>query len=194
VPAVKPILLSLLLFVPALLLGASDPDQHDSGTTSMPHQKITTCLWFQNDAEEALRFYTSIFKDAKVVSESRWGEGGPAPKGSLMAATFQLAGQEFMVLNGRPDFDFNESVSLMVSCQTQAEIDEYWQKLSAGSGEAGRCGWLKDRFGVSWQIVPSVLGKLLSDPDPAKAKRVGAALMQMSKLDIARLQQAYDGR
>jgi predicted 3-demethylubiquinone-9 3-methyltransferase (glyoxalase superfamily) len=155
-------------------------------------QKIVTFLWFDQNAEEAVRFYTSVFKNSKVLDESRWGDGGPAPKGSLMTARFQLEGQDFMAMNGGSHVKFTEAISLLVSCETQAEVDELWEKLGAG-GE-GQCGWIKDKFGVSWQIVPAVLGKLMTDKDPAKVKRVMAALMQMKKLDIARLEQAAEGR
>jgi predicted 3-demethylubiquinone-9 3-methyltransferase (glyoxalase superfamily) len=156
-------------------------------------QKLTTCLWFENQAEEALRFYLSVFKGSKLLSESRWGEGGMAPKGTLMTARLQIDGQELMVLNGNPAFRFTEATSLVVSCESQKEIDELWEKLGAG-GEPGRCGWLKDRYGLSWQIVPSTIGELMGDPDPARAKRVAAALMQMGKLDLRKLQDARDGR
>lgn len=152
-------------------------------------QKITTFLWFDNNAEEAINFYCSIFPDAKLLSETRCGEAGPGPKGSLLSASFQLAGQEFAALNGGPMFKFNEAVSLVVNCESQAEVDHYWNKLSAG-GQEQPCGWLKDQFGLSWQIVPVVLPKLLSQPDPAKAGRVMQAMMQMKKLDIAALEQA----
>jgi len=156
-------------------------------------QKITTCLWFRDEAEEAMRFYTSIFEDSKITSELRWGEGGPMPKGSLLAATFQIAGQELMVLNDAPESRFTEAMSLSVDCETQAEVDELWTKLGAGGGP-GQCGWLKDKYGVSWQIVPSVLLGMLQDADPARSKRVMEAMLQMTKLDIRRLQQAYDAR
>ncbi|HEX5053250.1 MAG TPA: VOC family protein [Planctomycetota bacterium] len=156
-------------------------------------QKITTFLWFDDDAEAAVHFYVSVFKDSKVLSETRWGEGGPVPKGTLMTATFELAGQRFMALNGGPMYHFTEAVSLFVDCENQREVDELWQKLSAG-GEPGHCGWLKDRWGLSWQVIPTVLGEMLNDKDPAKSRRVGAAMMAMGKLDIAGLQKAYDGR
>ena len=156
-------------------------------------QKITTFLWFNRTAEEAVRFYTSIFKNSKVLNETRWAEGGPVPKGALMTSRFQLEGQEFMALNGGPQYKFTEAISLLVDCETQAEVDELWAKLSAG-GEPGPCGWLKDKYGVSWQIIPSVLGELMSDKDPLRVKRVAEAMMQMTKLDIARLKQAADGR
>jgi predicted 3-demethylubiquinone-9 3-methyltransferase (glyoxalase superfamily) len=156
-------------------------------------QKITPFLWFDNNAEEAINFYTGIFKDAKIVSASRFPEGapGPAPSGSLMSATFQLAGQQFMALNGGPQFKFTEAVSLFVDCETQQEVDYFWDKLSEG-GEPGPCGWLKDKFGLSWQVIPKALGEMLGDKDPAKSQRVMQAMLQMSKIDIAALKRAYD--
>jgi predicted 3-demethylubiquinone-9 3-methyltransferase (glyoxalase superfamily) len=200
---------TLPLLVVTILLGASiqpgrlttvgwdvfdDAVNRGSGVRAMPEkQKITTFLWFNDDAEEAIRLYTSVFKDSKVLSETRWGEGGPRPKGTLMTARFQLAGQEFMALNGGPQYRLTEAISLLVDCETQEEVDELWEKLSAG-GEPGRCGWLKDRYGLSWQIVPSVLGRLLGDKDAEKAKRVAEAMMGMGKLDIRGLQKAYDQR
>ena len=160
----------------------------------MPEQKITTFLWFQREAEEAVRFYTSLFDDGAILSESRWGDGGPVPKGTLMTARFKLAGQEFMAMNGNPSSKFSEATSLLVTCETQAEIDALWSKLSVGSSDAGQCGWLKDKYGVTWQIVPRALGKFLTDQDGAKVKRVSEAMLQMRKLDLAKLQKAYDGR
>lgn len=188
-------LLSLLVAV-SLWLGSSllPLITSQEPTQTMAKQKITTFLWYDDDAEEAIRFYCSIFPDAKVLAETRWGEGGPVPEGTLMTATFQLAGQEFMALNGGPAFRFNEAISLFVHVNTQREIDELWAKLTSGGGEPGQCGWLKDKYGLSWQVVPDALGKMLADKDPAKAQRVGAAMMQMGKLDIERLKQAYDGR
>ncbi len=154
-------------------------------------QKITPFLWFDDRAEEAMNFYVSIFKNSKVGTVTRYGEAGPGPKGTVMSATFQLDGVEFMALNGGPLFKFNESISFFVNCETQAEVDELWGKLSAG-GEKSRCGWLKDKFGVSWQIIPKALMGLLGDKDPQKAKRVMQAMLKMDKLDINGLQQAYD--
>jgi predicted 3-demethylubiquinone-9 3-methyltransferase (glyoxalase superfamily) len=154
-------------------------------------QKITPFLWFNDQAEEATNFYVSIFKNSKTTRVTRNGENGPGPKGSVMSTTFQLDGQEFFALNGGPLFNFTPAISFFINCETQAEIDELWEKLSAG-GKQERCGWLKDKYGVSWQVVPSILGKLLQDPDPAKGKRVMAALLQMNKLDIKGLQQAHD--
>ena len=155
-------------------------------------QKITPFLWFDGKAEEAANFYVSIFKNSKVGSIARYGDAGPGPKGSVMTVAFQLDGQEFVGLNGGPHFKFTEAVSFVVNCETQAEVDEFWEKLSAG-GQKSRCGWLKDKYGLSWQIVPTVLPRLAMDKDPAKSQRVMAAMMQMDKIDIEKLQQAYDG-
>ena len=154
-------------------------------------QKITPFLWFDNQAEEAMNFYVSIFKNSKVLSVNRYGEGAPAPKGTVMTANFQLEGQAFTALNGGPMFKFTPAISFVVHCETQAEVDEYWAKLSAG-GKENQCAWLEDKFGVSWQIVPNVLIELLSDTDPAKAGRVMQAMMQMTKIDIAMLKYAYE--
>jgi predicted 3-demethylubiquinone-9 3-methyltransferase (glyoxalase superfamily) len=156
-------------------------------------QKITTFLWFDNNAEEAMEFYTSIFKNSKVVSVSRYGEAGPGPEGSVMVGVFELEGQRFLALNGGPRFKFTEAISLVIDCETQAEVDYFWQKLSSG-GQEQQCGWLKDKFGLSWQVVPSVLGELMQDKDPQKSKRVMEAVLQMGKLDIARLKAAHAGR
>ena len=154
-------------------------------------QKITPFLWFDGKAEEAMNFYTSIFKNSKVVNIMRYEEAGPGPKGTVMAATFQLDGQEFTALNGGPMFTFSPAISFFVNCETQEEVDDLWKKLSEG-GEKQRCGWLKDKYGVSWQIVPTVLGELLQDKDPEKSKRVMNAMLQMDKLDIKSLKQAYE--
>ena len=153
--------------------------------------KITPFLWFNDQAEEAMNFYTAIFKKSKIGSVSRYGEGGPGQPGSVMTATFEIDGQEFMVLNGGPLFTFSEAISFFVSCETQAEVDELWEKLTEG-GEEGQCGWLKDKYGLSWQIVPSALGELLNDPDAEKAGRVMNAMLQMKKIDIAGLRSAYE--
>lgn len=155
-------------------------------------QKITPFLWFNNNAEEAMNFYTSIFKNSKVNSVTRNGKAGPGPEGSILTASFNLDGQEFVALNGGPHFKFTEAVSFVVNCQTQEEVDYYWEKLSAG-GEESRCGWLKDKYGLSWQIVPVELPKLLQEKDPEKAKRVMEAMMQMGKIDINVLKQAKEG-
>ena len=154
-------------------------------------QKITPFLWFDDKAEEAVNYYVSIFKDSRIESVSRYGEGGPGPYGQVMSMSFQLFGQEFMALNGGPVFSFTPAISFFVNCESQQEVDEYWDKLTAG-GEIEQCGWLKDKFGVSWQIVPTILGELLNDKDPEKAKRVMNAMLQMKKIDIAGLKQAYE--
>ncbi len=153
-------------------------------------QKITSFLWFDHEAEEAMNLYVSVFKNSKILSVSRYGEGGPGLAGSVMTATFQLEGQEFMVLNGGPDHKFTEAISFFVDCKNQEEVDELWNKLSEG-GEEGPCGWLKDRYGLSWQIIPSVLGELLNDPDPVRSQSVLKAMLQMKKIDIVALQKAY---
>jgi predicted 3-demethylubiquinone-9 3-methyltransferase (glyoxalase superfamily) len=156
-------------------------------------KQITPFLWFDNQAEEAMHFYTSIFKNSKVGTVSRFPEGAPGPAGKVMSATFQLEGQEFMALNGGPLFKFTEAISFFVNCETQEEVDELWAKLSAG-GKESQCGWLKDKFGLSWQIIPSALGKMLGDKDREKAKRVMQAMLKMKKIDIAGLQRAYDSK
>jgi len=153
-------------------------------------QKITPFLWFDGKAEEAMNFYTSIFKNSKIGRITRYGDGGPGPKGTVMSATFQLDGQEFMALNGGPQFKFTEAISFFVNCETQEEVDELWEKLSAG-GQKSRCGWLKDKYGLSWQIIPSALGEMLGDKDPEKSRRVMKAMLQMDKIDIKGLEQAY---
>lgn len=157
-------------------------------------QKITPFLWFDNNAEEAAQLYTSIFKNSKILSVSRYGDAGPGPKGSVMVVKFQLAGQEFTALNGGPQFKFSEAFSFVVNCENQQEVDEYWRKLTANGGAESMCGWLKDKFGFSWQIVPTALGKLMSDKDPRRANRVMQALLQMRKIDIATLEQAAEGQ
>jgi predicted 3-demethylubiquinone-9 3-methyltransferase (glyoxalase superfamily) len=152
--------------------------------------RITPFLWFDDNLEEAMTFYTSIFKKSKVSQVRRYGDAGPGPKGSVMTATFELEGQKFYGLNGGPLFKFTEAISFFVSCKTQREVDDYWTKLSAG-GKPSQCGWLKDKFGLSWQIIPDALGKMLGDKDPAKAQRVMKAMLQMTKIDIAGLEKAY---
>ena len=160
-------------------------------------QQITPCLWFDDKAEEAAKFYVSIFKNSKLGKIARYGEAGAEvsgrPKGSVMTVTFQLGGQEFMGLNGGPQFKFTEALSLVVNCKTQEEVDEMWEKLSAG-GEKGVCGWLKDKYGLSWQLVPTVVEKMFQDKDAKKTERVMKALLQMKKLDIKKLKQAYEGQ
>ena len=154
-------------------------------------KKITPFLWFDNQAEEAMNFYVSVFKDSKVLSVSRYGEGGPVPAGTAMSVSFQLRNQEFMALNAGPQFKFTEAISFFVDCETQAEVDELWEKLSAG-GEKSRCGWLKDKYGLSWQIIPNALGELMGDKDPQKAQRVMEAMLKMDKIDIKTLERAYN--
>jgi predicted 3-demethylubiquinone-9 3-methyltransferase (glyoxalase superfamily) len=154
-------------------------------------QKITPFLWFDDKAEEAMNFYVSIFKNSKIGTVTRYGEAGPGAAGTVMIATFEILGQEFIALNGGPQFKFTEAISFVVNCETQEEIDELWKKLSSG-GEEGQCGWLKDKFGLSWQIYPPVLGEMLNDRDPAKSKRVMEAMLKMHKLDIKALKQAYE--
>ncbi|HEV3039321.1 MAG TPA: VOC family protein [Candidatus Angelobacter sp.] len=154
-------------------------------------QKITPFLWFDGNAEEAVNLYVSLFKNSKVLNVARYGEGSPGPAGSVMTVSFQLQGQDFMALNGGPMFKFTEAVSFLVNCETQEEVDELWEKLSAG-GAKSRCGWLKDKFGLSWQIVPTALGALMQDKNPAKSKKVMQAMLQMDKLDINGLKQAYE--
>ena len=158
-------------------------------------QKITPCLWFDHEAEEAAKFYTSIFKDSKIGSVTRYGEAGAEvsgrPKGSVMTVTFEIAGQEFVALNGGPLFNFSEAISLMVKCETQHEIDEMWEKLSQG-GEEGPCGWLKDKYGLSWQIVSPVWDEMLRDKDARKSERVMKAILEMKKPDMKTIKQAYE--
>ncbi len=155
-------------------------------------QKITPFLWFDDQAEEAMNFYVSIFKNSKVGSITRYGEAGPGPKGTVMSATFSLDGQGFFAINGGPLFKFTEAISFFVNCETQQEVDYFWERLLAG-GKPSRCGWLKDKYGLSWQIIPLVLGKMLGDKDAEKANRVMQAMLKMDKLDIKKLQQEYQG-
>ena len=156
-------------------------------------QKITPFLWFNGTAEDAANFYVSVFKNSKVGRVSRYGAGGPGPKGSVMSATFQLEGQEFFALNGGPQYKFSPAISFFVSCETQQEVDYFWDKLSDG-GRKDRCGWLQDKFGLSWQVIPSILGDLLGDDDEEKAGRAMAAMLKMKKLDIAKLKKSHAGR
>lgn len=155
-------------------------------------QKITPFLWFDNNAEEAMNFYISVFENSKIAKVSRYPEGSPGPAGSVMTGEIQLAGQEFILLNGGPHFKFTEAISFMVNCESQEEVDRYWEKLTAGGGQESQCGWLKDKFGLSWQIAPTMLLALLAGQDKAKAKRVMEAMLQMKKIDIATLQRAAD--
>ena len=155
---------------------------------------ITPCLWFDGKAEEAANFYCSIFKNSRITKILRTGEAGPGPVGSVLVVYFQLEGQDFIALNGGPMFKFSEAISLSVDCKDQAEVDELWAKLTADGGQPGQCCWLKDNFGVSWQIVPRILPELLADKDPQRAKRAMQAMMQMGKIDIAKLKTAADGK
>lgn len=157
-------------------------------------QKITTYLWFDNQAEEAATFYTSLFADSKIHDVQRYGEGGPGPAGTAMMVTFELAGQHFLALNGGPEFTFNEAISLFVDCEGQEEVDELWAKLIADGGQESQCGWLKDRWGLSWQIIPKQLPGFLQHPDPAAAQRAMKAMLGMRKIDVAALREAADGR
>jgi predicted 3-demethylubiquinone-9 3-methyltransferase (glyoxalase superfamily) len=154
-------------------------------------QKITPFLWFDDQAEDAMNFYVSIFKNSKVLSVARYGDAGPGPKGTVMTARFQLEGQEFIALNGGPQFQFTEAISFLVNCDRQEEVDYFWEKLSEG-GERSRCGWLKDKFGLSWQIVPTVLGEMLQDKNAEKSQSVMKAMLQMDKIDIQGLKRAYE--
>ena len=155
-------------------------------------QKITPFLWFDNNAEEAANFYVSVFKNSKLLNVARYSEVGPGPKGAVMTAEFELDRQEFVALNGGPRFKFTEAISFVVNCETQEEVDYYWERLSEG-GEKSRCGWLKDQFGLWWQVVPTILNKLMADKDPQKSQRVMQAMLQMDKIDIEPLQRAYEG-
>jgi predicted 3-demethylubiquinone-9 3-methyltransferase (glyoxalase superfamily) len=153
-------------------------------------QTITPCLWFDTESEEAARFYTSIFPNSKIVDTTYYGEAGPRPAGTVLTVEFELDGRSFTALNGGPQFKFSEAISFQISCENQDEVDAYWSKLTEGGGEEGPCGWLKDRFGVSWQVVPTALPRLLADPDREKAQRVMAAMLQMRKIDVAELERA----
>jgi predicted 3-demethylubiquinone-9 3-methyltransferase (glyoxalase superfamily) len=155
--------------------------------------RITPCLWFDSQAEAAAKFYVSIFKNSTIVSKSHYGENGPGPKGRVLTVAFRLDGQEFIGLNGGPAFKFTEAISMTVNCSNQQEVDRFWKRLTAGGGEESQCGWLKDKFGLSWQVVPRILPKMLVDKDPAKRERVMQAVLQMKKLEIATLKRAYAG-
>jgi predicted 3-demethylubiquinone-9 3-methyltransferase (glyoxalase superfamily) len=155
-------------------------------------QRVTPFLWFNDKAEEAVNLYVEIFPNSKVGRVARYGDAGPGPKGGVMTAAFELDGQEFLALNGGPQFQFSPAISFVVNCETQAEVDHYWEKLSAG-GKTQQCGWLQDRFGVSWQIVPTILGRLMADKDPVRTSRVMTAMLKMIKLDGDALKRAYDG-
>lgn len=151
-------------------------------------QKISTCLWFDNNAEDAANFYVSLFADSRILAISRSGDSGPGPKGSVLVVAFEIAGRRFMALNGGPHFKFNEAISLVIDCDSQQEIDSYWERLSADGGQTSQCGWLKDKYGVSWQVIPAGMAELMQDP--ARAGRVMQQVMQMQKLDLAKIRQA----
>lgn len=154
-------------------------------------QKVTTFLWYDDKAEEAVNFYVSLFKNSKITNVARYGDAGPGPKGTAMTVSFQLEGQEFIALNGGPHYKFTPAISLFVNCESQEEVDSLWDKLSAG-GRKDRCGWLQDKYGLSWQIIPTALMRLMGDPDPKKSARVMQAMLQMDKIDIRKLQEAHD--
>jgi two-component system sensor histidine kinase QseC len=195
----KTLFVSLFLFAGALVqpfAGSTILQEPEPGAAMPPptRQKVTTFLWYDQNAEEAVRFYCSIFDDSKVLEEARWGEGGPVPKGTLMTARFRLAGQEFLALNAGPHDAFNDSISLFVDCADQKEIDRYWDALLAGGGKPVQCGWLQDKYGLRWQIVPRQLIGWLANKDAGIAQRVSAAMMKMQKLDLAKLEAAAKGR
>jgi predicted 3-demethylubiquinone-9 3-methyltransferase (glyoxalase superfamily) len=156
-------------------------------------QKISPFLWFDSQAEEAANFYVSIFKNSKILKVARYGEAGPGPAGTVMIVNFQIEGQEFIALNAGPRFKFTEAISFVINCQTQEEVDHFWGQLTAGGGQESMCGWLKDKFGLSWQVTPTILGELMADPDRKKAQRVMQAMLQMQKIDIAGLKRAHAG-
>ena len=155
-----------------------------------PKNKVTPFLWFDKDAEAAANFYVSLFADSKIIDVARWSKGSPYPEGTAMSVTFEMAGQQYIAFNGGPHFKLNEALSLFVSCEDQAEVDHYWDALTADGGSPSQCAWLKDKFGVSWQIVPKALGRLLSDKDSARAGRTMQAMMKMAKIDVAELERA----
>jgi len=188
------LLLAAALFSPPELSTLPQQPQDPAPMATTKRSKITTFLWFDQNAEEAVRLYCSTFDDSKVLEESHWGEGGPVPKGTLMTARFRLGSQEFMALNAGPHDQFNDAVSLFVDCANQQEIDRYWRALLAGGGKPIQCGWLQDRFGLRWQIVPRQLGEWLGSKDAGVARRVTAAMMQMQKLDLAKLEAAHAGK
>jgi predicted 3-demethylubiquinone-9 3-methyltransferase (glyoxalase superfamily) len=165
----------------------------ERSTTMAKKQKISTFLWFDSNAEEAATFYTSIFPDSRVTKVARWGKGGPAPEGSVMTVSFELAGQAYIAMNGGPHYKLTPAISLFVSCESQEEVDALWDKLLAGGGKPTACGWLEDKFGLSWQVIPDALMERMSDPDPVKAGRVAQAMMTMQKIDIAAIERAYAG-
>ncbi|MCC3652266.1 VOC family protein [Streptomyces sp. S07_1.15] len=159
----------------------------------MIEKGFTTCLWFDGRAEEAAQYYTSVFEDGRIGKISRYTEAGPGPAGSVVTVDFEINGQKFVALNSGPEFSFTEAISFQITCENQAEVDHYWDRLTEGGGQEVQCGWVKDRFGVSWQIIPTVLLDMVGDPDPEKAKRATEAMLGMKKLDIAELRKAYEG-
>jgi predicted 3-demethylubiquinone-9 3-methyltransferase (glyoxalase superfamily) len=165
------------------------PNEEDEAMATLT--KVTPCLWFDTEGEEAATFYTGIFKNSRILQVSRYGQAGPRPEGMVMTVSFELEGQAFVALNGGPEFTFNEAISFQVSCESQEEVDDFWAKLSEG-GEEGPCGWLKDRYGLSWQIVPTVLDELIGDPDSERSQRAMKAMLGMGKIEIAELQRAAD--
>jgi predicted 3-demethylubiquinone-9 3-methyltransferase (glyoxalase superfamily) len=179
---------SLSISAPAIRLSSGS-----SNAKGDVMQKITPFLWFDNNAEEAANFYVSIFKNSRILSVARYGDAGPGPKGTVMTAEFELDGQKFIALNAGPRFKFTEAISFVVNCETQEEIDYFWEKLSAG-GEESQCGWLKDKYGLSWQVVPTILRELMGGKDPERSNRVMQALLQMQKLEIEPLKRAYEGK
>lgn len=174
-------------------MAVTESTQSARETGPAPAQKITPFLWFDKEAEEAANFYVSIFKNSKVLGVTRYGEAGPGPAGSVMTATFQLEDQVFTGVNGGPHFKFTEAISFVIHCKTQEEVDHYWNGLTADGGSESQCGWLKDKFGMSWQVVPDTLLQMLKDPDPQKSQRALKAMLQMRKIDIAKLEEAYKG-
>ena len=170
---------------------SASPKTNENAETA-PAQKITPMLWFNDNAEEAVNFYTSLFPNSKILSIERYGEAGPGPEGSVMTASFQLAGQQFVALNGGPHFKFTEAISWVIYCDSQAEVDHYWEKLTADGGEESQCGWLKDKYGLSWQVTPRVLIQLIQDPDKEKANRVFQAMLTMKKIEIPKLMEAAE--
>lgn len=172
----------------------SESTQSAREPVTAPAQKITPFLWFDHEAEEAGKYYVSIFKNSKFLGVTRYGEAGPGPAGSVMTATFQLEDQVFTGVNGGPHFKFTEAVSFVIHCKSQEEVDHYWNKLIADGGQESQCGWLRDKYGLSWQVVPDALLQMLKDPDPKKSQRVMQAMLQMKKIEIPKLEQAYKGK
>lgn len=175
-------------------MSISQSTQQSRETGTAPAQKITPFLWFDKEAEEAAKFYVSIFKNSKLLGVSRYGEAGPGDPGSVMTANFQIEGQEFTALNAGPAFRFSEAISFVIHCKSQEEVDYYWEKLTADGGQESDCGWVKDKFGLSWQVTPDRLMELIQDPDPEKSQRAMKAMMQMKKIDIGEIERAAAGK